>query len=370
MSEKEIQVSVQKVLRIIYATVSLIVLIISLWIIFDSFQKTPDEQKFVANYKITPSVNYNVYLKPNKFYDTQYLGQGKKYISNIIDYIDLNFNYNFNVSKQATATYKYGVLAQISSEYELNGVTAELWSKKYDIIPTKTLTKTASAGFNLNEKIKIDYEKYNELANKFKEEYGISSDTKLSIIITVDLMASGIEGDTKGIKDSKVIKLSLPLDKAVTDVTVTGADNVSKDITQTIEGESKMVPGLFIGAIIAAVISGFIGAISFYKLFKITNVSQYIVQQKRILKSYGDVIAEVTTKPDLYGLKIIEVKEFDDLINIEDELRVPILFYELADKDESWFVITTSTQAYRYILKSNADWQGIYKPVHKKDKEQ
>ena len=57
MSEKEIQVSIQKVLRIIYATVSLIVLIISLWIIFDSFQKTPDEQKFVANYRIAPSVN-------------------------------------------------------------------------------------------------------------------------------------------------------------------------------------------------------------------------------------------------------------------------------------------------------------------------
>ena len=70
---------------------------------------------------------------------------------------------------------------------------------------------------------------------------------------------------------------------------------------------------------------------------------------------------------DLYGLKIIEVKEFDDLINIAEELRVPIWFYELSDKDESWFVITTSTQAYRYILKTNIDWQGIYRPVHKKE---
>ena len=162
----------------------------------------------------------------------------------------------------------------------------------------------------------------------------------------------------------------MPLDKAVTDVTITGNEPVNKTITETIKGETNINYVLLIGAIIAAGISGVFGGISFYKLFKITNVSQYIVQQKRILKSYGDVIAEVTTKPDLYGLKIIEVKNFDDLINIEEELRVPILFYELYDKDESWFIITTSTQAYRYILKSNVDWQGIYKPNNKNAKEQ
>ena len=105
--------------------------------------------------------------------------------------------------------------------------------------------------------------------------------------------------------------------------------------------------------------------ISFYKLFKITNVSQYIVEQKRILKGYGDVIAEVTTKPDLSGLKIIEVKDFEDLVNIEEELRVPILFYELIHESESWFIITTSTQAYRYVLKSHADLEEIYNKGNK-----
>ena len=37
MSEKEIQVSVQKALKILYATISLIVLIIAVWIIVDCF---------------------------------------------------------------------------------------------------------------------------------------------------------------------------------------------------------------------------------------------------------------------------------------------------------------------------------------------
>ena len=97
--------------------------------------------------------------------------------------------------------------------------------------------------------------------------------------------------------------------------------------------------------------------VTFYKLFKITNVSQYLIEQRKILRGYGDIIAEVTTKPDLLDLKIIEVKNFEDLINIEEELRVPIIFYELSGKDESWFIITSGTQAYRYILKSSVEME-------------
>ena len=63
--------------------------------------------------------------------------------------------------------------------------------------------------------------------------------------------------------------------------------------------------------------------------------------------------------------KIIEVKDFEDLVNIEEELRVPILFYELIHESESWFIITTSTQAYRYILKSHADLEEIYNKGNK-----
>lgn len=366
MSEKEIQVSVQKVLKIVYATVSLIVLIISLWIIADCFRKTPDQEEMVLNYNTTSTVDYKVHLKPNKFYDKSYLEKGKKYISGIIDYVNLNLNYRFNATKTANTTYTYSVSATISSEYESSGAVAELWSKKYDIISPKTVTNRDSSTFNIGENLKIDYQKYDALATKFKEEYGIAADTKLTITFNINSNTT-LNDYEKVVTEAKKIDLTMPLNKQVTDITVTGVEPVNKTITQTIPGERHINYVLLIGAIIATVISAPICGISFYKLFKITNVSQYIVQQKRILKSYGDVIAAVTTKPDLYGLKIIEVKDFDDLINIEDELRVPILFYELEEESESWFIITTSTQAYRYILKSQSDFQGIYKPSHKKE---
>ncbi len=352
MSEKERKVSIQKFFKIIWATVFLIILIMSLWIIIDCFKKTPDTEKFIMNYSATPTIDYKVYLKPNKFYDQKYLTKDKKYISRIIDYIDLDVNYKLNASKSLDFTYTYKVDASIGSQYELNGAMAELWKKNYNIIPLKTKTEKTSS-INLKDSLKIDYNKYDTLAKGFKDEYGIVADTYLNINVTITANAK-VPESTSEIKELTTINIKLPLNKAVTDITITGDTKSSKNITETIKGEVNMNYYLLIPSILLALISIPICISSFYKLFKITNVSQYLVQQKRILKNYGDIIAEVTTKPDLIGIKIIEVKEFEDLINIEEELRVPILFYELQKEDESWFIITTGSQAYRYILKSNS----------------
>lgn len=353
MSEKEKQISLQKFLKIFWATISLIVLIMCLWIIFDCFKKTPDREEFIMNYSSKSNVDYKVYLKPNKFYEQKYLTKDKKYISNIIDYIELDFDYLFNSSKALDYSYNYKVSAYISSQYELNGVVAELWKKSYNLLPLKSEVKNDSVNFKINETLRIDYEQYDNLAKSFKEQYGVLADTQLTI--TIDISTNGkIQGNKSDVKDSKSITLVMPLNKAVTDVTLNGISPTSKNITEFIKGEVKINYVLLIPCIILALISAPVCFISFYKLFKITNVSQYIVQQKKILKNYGDIIAEVTTKPDLFGLKIIEVKDFEDLINIEEELRVPILFYELQKEDESWFIITTGNQAYRYILKSTS----------------
>ena len=350
MSEKEKKVFVQKVTRIIVATVSLIVFIISLWILLDCFKKPVPRNELVVNYNSSTNVDYKVYLKPNKFYEKKFLEKNKKYLSSIIDYIDLDISYLFNATKKLDTNYYYSVDAKISSDYDLNGAVAELWSKNYSLVPAKSLTNNTSM-FKISESLKIDYEKYDTLAKNFKESYGIVADTKLTITVNIN-STSKLQGYGSNLTDKKTITLVMPLNKAVTDVTVSGVEPTTNNITKTITPENNINYVLLILSIGLLVVSLPTGIISFYKLFKITNVSQYIVQQNRILKNYGDIIAEVTTKPDLRDIKVIRVKEFEDLINIEEELRVPILFYELRDRDESWFVINTVGQAYLYVLKS------------------
>lgn len=352
MSDKERKIWIDKFIKIFLATISLIILIISIWILVDCFKVPADIESLVMNYNSNANVDYKVYLKPNKFYDQTYLGKDKKYVSNIIDYIDIDLNYMFNTTRKVDTRYTYSISASIGSEYELNGKSAELWSKKYVLVPSKSLNENNVFGFKINENLKIAYDKYDSLAKNFKLEYGIVADTKLTITINISSVSS-IKDYKKNVNDKKIITLVIPLNKAVTDVTVKGADSVSNNITQIIKGENNVNYVLLVLSIIMLIVSAPTCIISFYKLFKITNVSQYMLQLRRIIKGYGDIIAEVTTKPDLNGLNVIEVKEFEDLINIEEELRIPILFYEVEKENKAWFVITTSNLAYRYILRAN-----------------
>jgi len=350
MREKEVKVSVQKMAKILWATLSLIVMIISIWIIADCFKKSPDQEELVISYNSNTTLDYKVYLKSNRFFDRSYVDKNKKYVANLIDYVNVDLNHLFNTSKTTNTYYTYSVTATINSEYELSGVTSELWSKNYQLVAPKTVERSSSSGFTLKENLKIDYSKYDEMAKKFKEEYGISSDTKLTITININ-SKSNLQGYSSPIIDSKKVTLVMPLNRTVTDISVAGTEPTSKNITNVVEGERNVNYVLLVVSIIMLVLATPVCFISFYKLFKITNVSQYLVMQKKILRGYGDIIAEVTTKPNLTDLHTIEVKEFEDLINIEEELRIPILFYEIPNKNESWFVITHNNQAYRYILK-------------------
>lgn len=356
MSEKEKEVFIQKLIKIVVATVSLIVFIISLWILLDCFKPPIQRDELVVSYTSSPSLDYKVYLKPNKFYDKGYLEKNKKYLSSIIDYIDINFNHLFTLTKKANSNYYYSVKARVSSDYESNGVTAELWSKDYALVTTKNFTSTNASSFRLSENIKLDYEKYDNLAKRFKEEYGVVADTKLAITIDVS-SNSKIEGHTSSISDKRTITIVMPLNKAVTDVTITGLEPTTNNIKNTIKIENNTNYVLLVLSIVLLIVSLPIGIITFYKLFKITNVSQYIVKQKRLLKNYGDIIAEVTTKPDMKNQRVTRVRDFEDLINIEEELRIPILFYELRGKDESWFVINAPNQIYLYVLNSNSTFK-------------
>ena len=59
---------------------------------------------------------------------------------------------------------------------------------------------------------------------------------------------------------------------------------------------------------------------------------------------------EVENKPDVDGKNVMDVKGFEELITIEEEIRLPILFYEEND-EEYVFLIIDENVVYRKIMK-------------------
>ena len=71
----------------------------------------------------------------------------------------------------------------------------------------------------------------------------------------------------------------------------------------------------------------------------------------KILKEYGDIIAEADNMPDLTKYDVVNIKQFNDLVDIEEELHSPIICNEIREDLESWFLIFHNETAYRFILK-------------------
>ena len=53
---------------------------------------------------------------------------------------------------------------------------------------------------------------------------------------------------------------------------------------------------------------------------------------------------------EIDNLNVIEVKNFDQLLDIEEEIRMPILFYETIPDEQGEFIIVCDNMAYRYVI--------------------
>ena len=250
--------------------------------------------------------------------------KNKKYISSIIDYIDVDLNYMFNTTALSDTTYSYSVSAVISSDYDLNGVTAELWSKSYQLVAPKSLTKTSSSGFQIKENLKLDYNKYDSLATSFKEQYGIASDTKLTILINIRSNTT-IKDYSKSVPATKTISLVMPLNKAVTDITVTGVEPVSTNVTETIKGGKHINYVLLVASVIAMLVSAPICFISFYKLFA-------IFLRKKACK-FNHITKIQKYMINLYTVIRMNIKESFDIYFdlVEDPRSQAHITYKLSD---------------------------------------
>ena len=81
------------------------------------------------------------------------------------------------------------------------------------------------------------------------------------------------------------------------------------------------------------------------------ELSVFIREKKRILRTYDSVIVEVEDIPNIAGKNIIKVKTIGDLVDAQLELREPI--YYKNDNDSCFFLLLHYNEACIYILKLN-----------------
>ena len=328
-------------IRLVLFIIILLLFLTSIFMI--NKDKNQNLNKIKYSYKTSSDIDYKVYLKQNDFYEEEYIEKDKQYTADLINYIDIDFSYLFNGSKKADFDYSYDVVATIIGEYQnTSSGDSELWKKKFPLVSQKENLLDSST-FKINQNVRIDYSEYNNIVNDFISNFNLSIDAYLNVKLQINYKGNIKDIDSK-VSNKDKLEVNIPLNKSTIKLDTKYNKEKNNNITDKKEKENNsFVAYAMLGVSILLMI------ISFPSIF-VSNKSFYEKELIRLMKNYGEIIVEVEEFPNLNYLEILNIKEFDDMVDIEEEIKSPILFKEV-EKDESWFIIVTERYVYRYILK-------------------
>lgn len=332
---------------IFYLFIAIVFSLFSLYYFKMGLKNTYQEE---VSYKSSSNVSYKVYLLENDYFDEPYLGMDRTYISSLINYIDINFNYNLNFSNFVSGKYTYYIKGIIAAD-KVKDDDSSYWSKSYILKEPVTISYDNQNSFNIDTNVKVDYQKYNSLLNEFRKDYGISFDGafKVQLVIESESNATNIK---ESIPVDSLIEVRVPLTQQVIDLSIDLSNNDNEgEVSETIvNNTSSNYVFLGLGILFMSVTLCLLWLIFRYIIFIYLSKSEYSKTLKKILSTYDSVIVNVSNLPNLNDLKVIEVNTFSELIDAHSEVRMPINYYEEVADCKSVFVLVSTNMAWVYTL--------------------
>ena len=330
---------------------SVIVIVLTLAVLISSIVSIQLTKKYYIGYNEGGSIDYNVFLKENEFYEKNYLGKDQAYVASLIDKIIADFNYEINMD---TSDVNYRYSYNIKSRLEIIDDTSKvaIFNPEYDLVSVQNQSQSSSNRLQINEIVVIDYDYYNSLANKFIDTYDLTSITS-NIVVTLEVdVLSDCNAFTGSAADTYVSELRIPLTTKTVNIQMTSdvPDAEAKMIACQRGAGSEVfkTTAIVLGVVDVLMI---LLLVAFIFLTRTPDVT-YTARVKKILSQYKSYIQKINNLFETHGYQLILVNTFDEMLEIRDTIQAPILMHENEDKTCAKFMIPTDSKLlYLYEIK-------------------
>ena len=293
-------------------------------------------------------INYEVHLKENGFYNDSVLGMDMAYVPELINNINLKFNYNFyseeyvDVRYDDTIKYDFIILDNKTNAVLYNVVTSEAKSHR--------LLKDNKIKFD--DEVVIDYAKYKQKFDEFVNLYGSDISAYLNVSNTIDKSS---EMDVlEGYFDvDKAYSIKIPVTNKIFSINTTEDSKLKNDIE--VYSESKLNKAntlLIITTILLCAL--FVGVfLIFIKLISLLSnkQSKYDKYVSGLLREYDSIVVETMVYPKEEGLNKIKVNSFKEIIDAHDLVHKPIMYYNVVSHMKCMFYLLDDKDLYVYTVK-------------------
>lgn len=301
-------------------------------------------------YQEEGKVDYSVCLKENNFYETKCIDKGMSYIASLIENIPIEFNYRFMLSDdQLLNKIEYEIVAKLTILDKEN--TTNYYEKKYTIQEKNSDSVRRNGKYYiLNKEISIPYDDYNKIANSFKSQYGVDAESYLEVFL---ITYHQVNGEYQ-IPTSSMTSIKIPLSEKAIQIQLAPKEveqNQNNTITKT---EFSLVNGIYLFIGIISIIFSLIYIVVVIRMIYIlkSKKGDYDKCLEKILKEYDRLIVETTSFPkEEYNL--LKIKSFEELLDVHDNLKLPIMHYNIVAHHKSKFYILQDKNLYLFTLKSS-----------------
>lgn len=302
------------------------------------------------SYREKGTVDYSVCLQENTFYESECLNGGMSYIASLIDTIPLQFQYQFMVSdERVVKEVEYEILAKLVISDKEN--TTNYYEKNYTL-QTRGTDSIRRNGMNylLNKDISIHYNDYNEIATNFKSQYGVDTESYLEVYLIVYHETS----ESYQIPSTGVTSVKIPLSQKAIQIQLDSKE-VSQDQNNTLtKTEFTLANGIYLALGIFSTLLATIYAVIIIRMIELlkTRKNAYDKYLSKILKEYDRLIVETSSFPNIQEYHLLKIKSFNELLDVHDNLNLPIMHYHIAKHQKSAFYILQDKNLYLFTLKA------------------
>ncbi len=289
-----------------------------------------------VNYAEDGKANTQVLLADNSFYDEQYLDSDHAYIASLIKTVETNFKYGL-VMDADTVDYKYSYTIDATVNVIDKDSKAPIYDPSFVLKEVKD-AQSSDRELNISEKLDIDYEHYNKIAEDFVNAFEVKNATAALVV----RMNVTVLGECEEFADDKsnnyTVEVNIPLLRQTVKFTTSSTVPTGEQKILACDSELKSV--LCVLWRVLGVLSVLMCAWVFIFTVKTRDKHiDYARKVQKLLSNYKSYIHRIENMVSFDGYNVLKVVTFEELLEIGDKLQNPVLMYENEDKTHSSFFI-------------------------------
>ena len=308
-----------------------------------------NKKEYQFKYQEQTKLDYKVELKENEYFETPVLESGGNYISSLINKIIVDFNYDLTSNDLIDGSYDYKIVATMEAKEK--GKNAIVWSKDTTLYESEESNFTDSNNIDFATQIEVDYNNFNMTMNDFRRAYGLSIDGSLTVSLIVNSRLNH-DMSTENIPNENKSSITIPLMEDTTEINMNYNPLTSKENTIEYKGNVVLHYVLIICGVILFIYYLFMSYCLVALIYEIlVNQDKYTKKINKLFHDYDEIIVKVKTYPEINNKNILQVDNFEELLDVNVSLKKPIIYYEVKKNRESRFLIIDDDRVFMYVIR-------------------